>query len=87
MNEATLGVFCGMTSGLDRHGSGLAPNVNSAEDIAGCWEDVTSRPGWTRGKRLRMSAKTCDHFKISWFSWARNTHNCYHVVKDESKSK
>jgi len=45
VNESGQGVLCGTASGLDRCGSGHAPNVNSREDAGNCCEDVTSRTG------------------------------------------
>lgn len=54
MNESGLGVLCGTAAGLDRCGSGQAPNVNSTEDTGDRGEDVTSRTGWTLGSKLHV---------------------------------
>lgn len=59
MNESGQGVLCGTASGLDRCGSGQAPNVNSREDTE---EDVTLRTGREFGKfRVCADIKTHTH--------------------------
>lgn len=62
MNESGQGVLCGMASGLDRCGSGQAPNVNNREDAGNCCEDVTSRTGWKLGTYSKHTQTT--HFRL-----------------------
>ena len=73
MNESEPGVLCGTASGLDRCGSGQAPNVNSREDTGDRYEDVTPRAGWEFGKfRAWGDAKTHTHTQTTYLVLMKN---------------